>query len=521
MPHSSAKPLVPVSIRAADRGTEIFLVDGRLNVVASGVSELTAPVPPGVYKVRFRSGSTVRDQLVEVPLVLPRGQHSVSIYGSYVKFTSPAPLHETETTHEYQEEAWQRVGQAAAARVGSGAELLVLVRDPRKERGKPSRHQPWNGVTLTDAAGRELPGFSQHGICDREKGYGVLHLEVNPGVYLVRVETELYGTQAMAISACQGWQTCVWLASRSYQRISGGRLRTARRADLTDAAVFMFRPGHPPLWDPAGPAQTRLTELARQALAQGRQGVQLEDLNAMLEGKFENPMLGIYGAHLLARQGRVQESLFAEVLRNLGRLVPDHPDVRALQLLSEERGPIPALFGGAFDLPPMLMASWLLVIEESLRDPLVVPPGSLSDRIGPRLLGGGPWVVWREAKRQPAARPHGGRSPFSGAGGPLDAPAVRVLILDDMMPAGAAGSAEAPLSGSRDLPSLLSAVAEAYPRSRLSETGKRSDLAVLQRALVSAVAAQPAPLDQESADAVVRSLGVPAATVARTAASLL
>ena len=97
-------------------------------------------------------------------------------------------------------------------------------------------------------------------------------------------------------------------------------------------------------------------------------------MEALLSGKFENPMFGIYAGHLLALQEKPNLELLRELYENLSRLIGQHPDVTALLIsLGDPR---------AQDLlypdPPMLRASWSLVVKASttqrdLRPPRPIP----------------------------------------------------------------------------------------------------------------------------------------------------
>jgi hypothetical protein len=118
----------------------------------------------------------------------------------------------------------------------------------------------------------------------------------------------------------------------------------------------------------------------------------------MLREKFDNPMLGIMGAHLLllaledqrgreaeqARRQRLQssrdqlerphrpwdQSLFDTVVRHLQRLVSgNHPDVQALSLRASD----PSLRATRVTAPPMLRRSWSLLVAASNDQPELVP----------------------------------------------------------------------------------------------------------------------------------------------------
>lgn len=402
MSRSDQTPRIPLHIRAADLGTEIFLVDAGLNRINSAVGEMRAEVVPGLYKIRFRSGGTMRDSLVEVPTVLPPGQSSVLVEGQPLQFASAMPLDDTRTTHEYHRAAWSRASLDPDKRIGAGAFLFVLARDPEKIPGKATSHRPWNGLSLhsTGAEPAMELEFSDAPYRDEDLGVATAHLEVDPGTYLLRVDTGLWGIREMAIHASAGWQTQIFLSSSSLQRTrydsqksfsEPARTRTARRVDLSSAAVLMVRPGNSV--DPSEP-QWRLTELARQGLAQNRNTVRADDLRDMLWAKFDNPMLGLFGAALMLRSEK-SGGFLRDVVGNLSSLLPDHPDVAALRLATGLQNQANTGLYRTYPLPPMLLENWQRLIQSSIDLPELIPAGSPSAAIGGSYYSEGPWLGWQ------------------------------------------------------------------------------------------------------------------------------
>jgi len=114
-------------------------------------------------------------------------------------------------------------------------------------------------------------------------------------------------------------------------------------------------------------------------------------LDEMLRAKFGNPMLGIYGGHLLLLSAESNRALLREIVDNLQALVGDqHPDVMALRLTLE---PDAAM---RFRFPPMLRSSWdLVVAKASHPGSALVPPDSYAFKIGGHLYGSGAALAWR------------------------------------------------------------------------------------------------------------------------------
>jgi hypothetical protein len=477
----NATPRIPLSIHAGDAGTEIFLVDSHFAVIASGVGVLDTKVVPGLYKVRYRAGGTIRDELIQIQPT--HAMTGVRITGTPIDFASPVPLPDTKTPTDAYEVAWQESQREPAQRIGQGARLFLLLRDPGDSPRGASTHYPWNGVVLTDQHGKllwDLQATPQNRMASIES----FNAELDPGTYLLCVDTVLYGRQEMAFTLCEGWQTQVVLASRSWLRWMRGKPRWVRRIDLSDAAIFMFPCGIVP--GIAAP-QLRLAELARQAFIQGRPTVAPAVLQAMLHEKFFDPMLGIFAAHILLQEAEPNRPLLNEVIDNLVRLIPGHPDVMALRCLCDPTETLPLVLL-EFSTPPLLLASWRTIAEHSIDQPGLVPQGSLAERIAFLQPGGGPWLTWRRS-RQRWSTPRQPRLP------PNDPVAA--------------------------LTKLLTKVRQCFPMQMLVETDVQlAGFDLLQRAVIQESAARPS-LDAVALRGIARNLCLPAACLAEVATSVL
>src|SRR5262245_27072856 len=143
-----------LSIDAADMATEIFVIDGDMNLVARGVGRLvTKPLAPGIYKIKARAGSETHEQHV----VLQSQNQVVSL--PKFRIASPAPLADTSRTHEYHMAAAERESRRTHAQIGNGSWLFLLARewtpDPRTS-SKPRAKNPALGLSLVDESGNEL-----------------------------------------------------------------------------------------------------------------------------------------------------------------------------------------------------------------------------------------------------------------------------------------------------------------------------------------------------------------------------
>lgn len=376
MSNSPSRTKVSLHVRAPEQSTEIFVMDGRFRRVASGLGHLETSVFPGVYKVRFRSGTKQRDKLVEIR----PDQTIVNVTTEPLGFSSAAPISNTFTSREYHQATAAEQSSQVHMSAGAGSQLYLYVRDLLDEQDD----FPWIGVSLHDLEGNPIADLT-NGVCDEEHRFGALNLELDPGTYRLRVESGPMGVFEMFLITSEGWQTQVFLLAADFQASEG----KVRRAALKTAAVFMCRIGkgfHP------DNEKFRLAELARQGLVTGRNVVDRNTLNELLWGKYENPMMGIYGAHLLIQSYRPNHELIDEVISNLGSLLGSHTDVEALRLRSGTRSTSDRL---EFSSPPMLRSSWELIVKQSLKRLDTVPMGSIAADLADGFMSSTPWLLHR------------------------------------------------------------------------------------------------------------------------------
>jgi predicted flap endonuclease-1-like 5' DNA nuclease len=216
------------------------------------------------------------------------------------------------------------------------------------------------------------------------------------------------------------------------------------RAHLLEATILYrgFDPDvtHRHLWFRPLPHEDqersqRLTELARQGLM-NRRDVLPYEVRDMMWAKWENPMLGIYGAHLMLldrepgygvprvehEEDPIDWGLYCTVVHNLRRLLGRHPDVEALALQHEDL----ADYDYRFEVPPMLRQSWALIQQATFHRPELVPAGSLASQTSDRLWGGSLWHLW-QAPAESALLPFLARA----ARAELDEAAAELPVLDD------------------------------------------------------------------------------------------
>lgn len=363
----AAGPKFPVVIHAADRGTQILVIDASFVKLASGVGRIEVMLPPGLYKARFKAGDRIRDDLFEVS-----GQR-LRIEGRALQFSSPVPLeHGISNSHEYQAGPARdlALGAPRIAFGDHGGELVLFVRDSAHQYGTPlPAYKPWAGVRLRRADQSVLFDLEGSGNVDVLAAYAGAKIALSPGMYFLSQPDGLHASARgrvfeVPIAVCKGWCTHVYMDSVDVCPI-GPRdevdTKRVRRADLAGAAMAMVRVQHGG-GAALDPDVARLTELARQGLTNGEQAVSDDDLHAMVTGKFDYPMLGLYAMHLLLGRTPVNWSLIATIAGNVDRMLGGgHPDIQVfvdvcisqgLTVHSAQTGPPARLW------PPVLATTW-------------------------------------------------------------------------------------------------------------------------------------------------------------------
>ncbi len=370
--------MLNLHIKAEDSATEIFVISGELHLEARGLGELdTKPLPAGIYKIKTRTGGETREQYV----VLRQPDQRVFI--PRLDFVSPAPLEQTLSSHEYHERAAEIESKGIHLVVGNGSCIFIFSRQwsPQQSKAQSSRN-PARGLCLRDASGEivaNLETASKTGDQDRD-AWAACNIQLNPGVYRLSLDLPSGGRLEQAVVACAGWQTQIFLLSRSY-----GTDSDTTRADLASAAILMKQLG---FGFTGGDPENRMTELARLGLA-NRRKILSSDVRAMFDSSFDNPMLGIYGGHLLLLDDQPNMSLLQKVIGALRHMVPGHPDVEALALKAD-------LGVGTFKFssPPMLRHSWTLIVDATVQQPDLVPIDSWAAHAAESLWSEEPWLLW-------------------------------------------------------------------------------------------------------------------------------
>lgn len=377
-------PRVHLVAEAADALTEVILIDHKLRRVAAGVGSLEGDFEPSFYKIKVAAGGRFDEQLIE----LAPGQETVRFKARQVRLQSAAPL--LGDAPSAQREAAVECSRQMHREIGRGSQIFLFVRDPSGGEGA----EPWRGVSVQTPAGDPVLDLEKDGVRSTADGYAGVNAVLDPGSYVLSVDTRVWGVQQMPLVAAPGWQTRVFLSARTMERSAPGNdadappERTARRADLFTASISMA-----PLqqeFDPASPS-ARLVEIARLALERGRDILRSGELREMLHRKLDDPVLGFLAGHMLLLAEEPDLDFLKTVLDNLHDMgLGQHPDFRALHLALR-----PPDADERFANPPMLRPGWRRIVKATAAHQDLIPAHSWTFRIAPRVIGNAAWLVWR------------------------------------------------------------------------------------------------------------------------------
>jgi hypothetical protein len=330
---------------------EVFLIDHTFALVSRAVGELHADVEQGVYKVKAQVGETSTERVV----ILNQNE-TIDLSGD-LRIASPVPFEGAVRTHEFQMDSAAKESQTVVAGAGGGAQLFLCARRWSAPGKTYDDSTTAPDLSLHQRTGAKIIDLGESGRGDRSLQDPMLTatVDVDPGAYFLRRRDESGVISEQSVEAVKGWQTQVFL------------LEDAKHETHQAISILMGQGGFE--WnDP----NARIADDARIALANGRR-VASRAVTEELFAKFENPMLGLFGAHLmlLARDDEWEQAYFDGVVEKLAALFgPNQPDVVALATKSGHR-PIAEL--EPVSSPPMLWRSWLLLIEASNDRPDLLP----------------------------------------------------------------------------------------------------------------------------------------------------
>jgi hypothetical protein len=365
--------------------------DGEFNMVAKGFGTLKREFDPGLYFVRVEVGDKPYEQVVRVP---SNGTATVTYpVNTSPRCSSAAVVEGTSSLHEYTSDYTRALSKTKAKLTpGSGARLVVLASRQRPDTAAEIR---FNGVRLLDRTGKCIADLSRRSSVEGPTNDNLARgfaAEVNPGGLVLEWKHETMNTYwRQPLWIPQGYVMLVFVTVRPGQTTPDMATASIHLASLSEG--FEPRDSH-------GAA----AEAALESLRTGRQLLSETRLAELLQGKFQNPMLGIYGGHMILQSSSLPVSVkikgLDEVVGNLQSLIPDSPDLAALHLMSSELKDTIAPHQIPCSWPPMIRLGYLAFRNADWDAPgTFIEEGSVADRIRTMLGVAGVWSTWPATDR--------------------------------------------------------------------------------------------------------------------------
>jgi len=381
MPPESAG-LVPLTVSGISPEATVTIFDAANNEAwkGSGHDTHVIALPRGFYTVRASVGTNFNEKFVRLA-------NPETVKDVMPKRYSSAPIFASAISHEYYSYTSRDLSKQrtrASLTPTEGAELFVFVRalDEKNYTGADLSAD----LSIADAVGLILSELSPPET-QRDSQFGFMGMcaPAAPGFYRLVVGGRV--SRAVGLQLLPGWQTQVFLLHHD-----GRPLAESLRIFMAPMGMG-FEPGD------EVPAAA---DIGLQSLQSGSSELP-SAIDVLLRRKFENPMLGFIGAHLLVNRARQLPpdsgerkqcgGLLEEVIRNLGQLAPDAPDTLALQTLEALH------FGGGLPMvslrvPPMLRAGLSAVVFAAAEYPHLIEDDSLTDHVASKVFQDSPWTTW-------------------------------------------------------------------------------------------------------------------------------
>jgi hypothetical protein len=387
---------VTFDVTAADAATEIFLIDGDFNLAGKIIGKGSFSATPGLYKLKVRGGNTTVEKIITVS----EGMKTIVL--EPVKFTSPVPLTNTATTDAKHEDAVrQAIERPPDASAGSGSAIVIVVRvSPCSPLQVTPPANPARGLKVLSMDGTTLADLEALARFDPSSPVAIatINIAVAPGAYRLALDSDGRRIEQI-VFASGGWQTQVYAFT--------GR---DGRADLVNAAITIRKDFAP---DDMG---LRLEQIALAAFRDDRK-ILSDDVRARIADPVAPPVLALLGALLLIREAKNSKqemedkgekgehvdnrAAVAAIVTNLrAALKPDsHPDVEAIAIGAGKANPSYDFHGS----PTMFRASWRLLLKASVANASLIAAQSFAARVGTRIWGDGPWLIYLASEDSMAA----------------------------------------------------------------------------------------------------------------------
>jgi hypothetical protein len=399
---------LPVGVDPGDLRFSIY--DGWENILPEwnkrAMESDSSPVlslPNGLYTVRWEYADILEEKVVRLPQ-----QKEVEIF---VVLQTPAPVPGAADTHEYYSAYNGTIARDEKTGVPLGdpgklhSRLHLLIRPHNRE--AYHGEDVAAGLTLMDENLKPIYAVRDQAHLDNWGGSLLCSLPAASGRYFLKYD----GEPATSTSAEKlprlfplhlfiGWQTRLFLFYEAGQPNFASASLSLIRLDYQDLNVFERQERF---------SDDAAVEIALNGLQSNVLELPKKIERALLVGKFENPLLGLLGAHYLLNHPDASKSKpdlesswrnTAEmVLFNLNNLLSESPDVAALRFKAaarfagDARFPMPVQPVGTV---PLLRASVEALLEADGETVVAIEESSLLEGLAPNLYFDTPWATFRD-----------------------------------------------------------------------------------------------------------------------------
>ena len=417
-------------------------------------------LPSGLFKIKTRLTRAVKQNVILLDGDWVSNEPAVT-----APPLSVPPINTSATSHEYHAFApgTALALTSATAPANDEAVLMVMARVYSGRQARNVDARPWEGVSVVDERGRTIIDLERDGQrnpprqdpnASDQDPFAICVRTVKPGAYFLRQKLNNGSTIDQSLVACAKWRLEAYVLRQVAADASSPDWRPR-------VSILMRRPE---VTAPLGESD-QLIETARIALADER-AILNADLELLLLQKFDNPIAGLIGGHLLLveheRDPGRNTALLDTVVRNLISLVGNrHPDVVALSQACadpqlRQSGPLPG--------PPMFARSWELLCKAAQTRPQLLPGAVWKRAVAQAALP--PFLVWsvdegvRSAAIDSLRHAVLGASPAAARAG--TAPATAPIVAEAAMafaPAASLAPAAAPKAAARKGPSAAASQA--------------------------------------------------------------
>lgn len=376
---------VPLELRGLSPDAAVTVYDAHDHEAWSGRGETSGKLelPRGLYTIRVAVGGQFKETFVRLSDATSLGELMPP------RFTA-APLSGTATTHEYYAYTSQTLSKVAtrpSLKPGASQEsrLFVFVRALDQETYKGTDLS--QKLFLLDENGNTVSDFSE-AVTQRNLAHGWLALSAPGPVGFYRLLFTGSPPREVAVQLFRDWQTQIFILHHERPWLEGMRVFLARHNvgfDMNDEVA-------------------QAVDMAFDSLQSGLDRLPRRALDLLLYSKFDNPMLGLVGAHILLQRLRRRgqdhpdhnrdQNLLETVLGNLEGLVAGSPDLQALLVMAANTLGTKVV-SRPFVRPPMLRAGMEEIIQAAAKEPSIVSENGFVDRVAEQMYVDSPWTSWQ------------------------------------------------------------------------------------------------------------------------------